>query len=174
LMISSSLLVIVLAGGLVVSRSALVSARDAALVSENDQHVLRSLDRVVGLLGSASRATLEAMDAGGMGPVAVQDGVVYDNLEFRRATGFELGALILEPPVAQPPMRLILQPDPAGGQNTFLVDLGGRQLTLCRGVRDLEIRQQGGRLQITLEAVLRGSNGTRSQRLTRSLMVRTP
>src|SRR5262249_32368574 len=81
-----------------------------------------ALDRIRGQFIAASRGTLQAIPQGMLIPEPMVDGVVYDNIQFRRVIGVSVGAPLYAPPIGRPPLRFFCGVDHS--QSALLFDNG--------------------------------------------------
>lgn len=107
-LISAVILSFLLIVGISMSRTALASADQSVAIDSSATRLDAALDRMRAQFVATSRATLQAIPTGGTAPEAMVDGVVYDNIQFRRVTGISMGAPLYFPPAAAPPMRLYM------------------------------------------------------------------
>src|SRR6185436_1505923 len=102
--ISAVFLSAILAIGVSVSRNALMSADRTVMADVVATRLDAALDRIRGQFVAASRGTLQAIPIGKFVAEPMQDGVVYDNVQFRRVAGVSVGAPLYAPPLAKPPL----------------------------------------------------------------------
>jgi hypothetical protein len=108
------------------------------------------------LLTSASRATLQGIPSGGKVLEPVQEGVAYDNLSFRRVSGFLAGTPQFDPPPTQNPWRIWLEPDTTvrdgksvpSGTATIYVSDGTRTSSFFTGLTSVAFTLQRTKLTI--------------------------
>jgi hypothetical protein len=91
--------------GITMAKSALASANRTVEVDTAAARLDAALDRMRAQFVATSRATLQAIPTGGTAPEDMLDGVVYDNIRFRRIVGVSLGAPLFFPTTDLPPLR---------------------------------------------------------------------
>lgn len=107
-LISSVILSFLLIVGISMSRSALASADQSVAIDSSATRLDAALDRMRAQFVATSKSTLQAIPTGKTAPEDMVDGVVYDNIRFRRVTGISLGAPLYFPPTTAPPLRFYM------------------------------------------------------------------
>jgi aspartate 1-decarboxylase len=106
--ISSILLSFLLILGISMSKSALASASRTVEIDAAAARLDAALDRIRAQFVATSRSTLQAIPPGKTVAEDMVDGVVYDNIRFRRVTGVSMGAPLYFPAGGQPPLRFFV------------------------------------------------------------------
>lgn len=173
-LISSMLLAGILLGGLLASRSSLVSTTESVVESETFARAGRVVGTIAGTLMAASRSTLQAAPAGGpVGPM--QDGVQYDNVTFRRALRFSNAATVFDPPMGEAPLGFRLEADPSSpGRSMLMFDGANVPRVLARNVTQLEFSKNGNQLMVTVALDVRDGGQWKSSTVRRPLVLRSP
>jgi len=174
--ISSVILAGVLLSGLVASRYALVSTRTSAEESNVETNSAKAADRILDMLASAGQSTLLAVPPKGQLPGPVVDGVVYDNLQFRQAVGFDATGVVYDPdPAVAPPLGFRLVPDPrTPGRGNVVVNVDGQDRVLVRNVAGFRLVKQGRSITLTLDYRIGLQGRTADSVRTRTVVLRNP
>ena len=148
--LSAVLLSMILAVGVNVSRFALASADRTVSADVTAARLDAALDRIRGQFVAASRATLQAIPTGKTVPEPMQDGVVYDNVQFRRVTGVSIGAPLYAPPIGKAPLRFFQGSD--HNQSALLFDNGAMAAVLVPGGATATFTKSGDQIVVALSS----------------------
>ena len=161
--------------GVEASRSALNSTFSSVQRSERTQSMSRSFKDLGTQLTSAGISTLVATPAGsGSVPEAMQDGVSYNNVSFRRAIGFADGNVVYDPPAVLPELKIsYLAWDPKRPKTTGVVSYfdGARTHILHTKVTALSVVKNGSQLAFSITPY---SGQEQSTPLTFGIVIRSP
>ncbi len=172
---SAVMLSVILMGGFLVSKSAMVSTEQTVVAGEADARATRAMQRVHLLLRPAGRSTLEAIPGGGTEPEPMQDGVHYDNVRFRQVLDYRAGEPIYEPEPPENPFRVFFESDVADPETGSLIfDDGERQHKITSGVRDVVFEHTENRITLRFTLAVRQGQGVRESMLRRSVVLRSP
>lgn len=149
LCVASALLAFVMSIGVVTAQAALRSSNRIVRTDSVAGRIDVALERFQQALRPASLASLEAIPPGGTTPAPLVDGVVYDNLSFRRVVGFAAGAPILSPSPGAPPLRF-LEVAGANGATAFAYDDGAHSTSLVVGGISVQFVKSGKQITFTL------------------------
>ncbi len=140
----------ILALGVSVSRNALKSADRTVMADVVATRLDAALDRIRGQFVAASRSTLQAIPVGGFVPEPMQDGVVYDNVQFRRVAGVSVGAPFYAPALGLPPLRFFCGVD--HNQSALLFDNGAMAAVLIPEGATATFTKQGDQIVVALNS----------------------
>jgi hypothetical protein len=140
----------ILALGVDISRRALQSADRTVVADVVATRLDSALDRIRGQFVAASRGTLQAIPIGKFVPEPMQDGVVYDNVQFRRVTGVSVGAPLYAPPIGKAPLRFFCGTD--HNQSALLFDNGAMAAVLIPEGATATFTKQGDQIVVTLNS----------------------
>jgi hypothetical protein len=140
----------ILALGVDISRRALQSADRTVVADVVATRLDSALDRIRGQFVAASRSTLQAIPTGKFVPETMQDGVVYDNVQFRRVTGVSIGATLYSPPIGKAPLRFYCGAD--HNQSALLFDNGAMAAVLIPEGATATFTKQGDQIVVTLNS----------------------
>ena len=141
----------ILALGVSVSRNTLKSADRTVMADVVATRLDAALDRIRGQFVAASRSTLQAIPVGGFVPEPMQDGVVYDNVQFRRVAGVSVGAPLYAPALGLPPLRFFCGVD--HNQSALLFDNGAMAAVLIPEGATATFTKQGDQIVVALNSL---------------------
>jgi prepilin-type N-terminal cleavage/methylation domain-containing protein len=157
LLLATTLLVVALMGGVLVSRSALTVAGDSVRTGAAESRALHAQALVRQYLLAAGRSTLEATPTGGA-PEVMQDGVTYDNVTFRETVANTRVGPTYDPDPGDPANSLAFQARAvAGGEGDLVLTTASGSHPICGGIRDIDFTRQGSTITVRIVAVARGS-----------------
>lgn len=157
LLLATTLLVVALMGGVLVSRSAMTVAGDSVRTGAAESRASHAHALVRQYLLAAGRSTLEATPAGGA-PEAMQEGVTYDNVSFRQTVASTREGSTYDPDPGDPPNSLAFKARPvAGGEGDLVLTTASGTHAVCGGVRAIEFTRDGSTITVRIVAVARGS-----------------
>lgn len=134
------------------SQNSMTTARVSASASEEQVRSERASESMGSLLLGAAQDTIQAVPAGEQSvPETLMEDLVYDNLQFRRASGWSEGVRAYDPPLGSGPIRVELAFGGyhQGERTTNLVQIDGdRSTVLASDVTDLRITRSGNRYTI--------------------------
>jgi hypothetical protein len=148
--ISAVFLSLILVLGVSISRTALASADKSVAADITASRLDEALDRIRAQVVAASRGTLQAIPTGKLVPEVMQDGVVYDNVQFRRVVGVSIGAPLYAPAVGQPPLRFFCGTDHA--QSALLFDNGAMAAVLIPDGATATFTKSGDQIIVSLSS----------------------
>jgi len=173
LLVSAVVLALLLLGGVVAARSSTGLAQDSLRTSEAERRARAAHDLVRRYLAEAGRSTLESIPAGGGPPQPMLDGVVYDQVIFRRTVSSGPAGPVYDPAPPALPIALALQPHGPAGEGDLVRLEAGAVIPLCGGIESLSFVRTGSRITATIVVVDRAA-GRRPCTLVRSLVLRNP
>lgn len=149
-LISAVILSFLLVVGISMSRTALASADQTVSIDSSATRLDAALDRMRAQFVATSRGTLQAIPTAGTVPENMVDGVVYDNIRFRRVTGISLGAPLYFPPVAAPPLRFYMGVDPSTTAAALMFDSGAGSTILIPDGATATFTKNGDQVVVAL------------------------
>jgi hypothetical protein len=168
---SAALLSILVLAAFGASQMAMRATSRVASLDAADARSADTLTRLRRLLMPASLSTLEAVPSSPPGAAVepMQDGVVYDNLQFRVVAGFTNGARVYVPALGAAPWRLWFQA--GAGSGALYLDDGSSTTALLEGVRGASFTLTGRSLSITLQTDRTGARGQSTCELRLAILI---
>jgi hypothetical protein len=149
--ISTALLSFLVFAAASASRIAITTADDVTVRDATTGGARRNAARFEGQLISVSLSSLQGIPANqGVAVEPMLENVDYQELQFRRVTGFEQGAIVYEPALGTAAARLYRAVDPKTGIGTLALENRGLTSTLLEGVRSVNFRRVDSTLTITV------------------------
>ena len=168
---SAALLSVLVLAAFGASQIAMRATSRVATVDAADARTGDALTRLRRLLMPASLSTLEGIPGSPPGALAepMQDGIAYDNLQFRAVAGFQNGARVYVPAIGTPAWKVWFQA--GNGSGALLFDDGRSTTSLLENVRGATFTLTGRNLSIAVQTDRPDARGQASCELRLAILI---